>query len=99
MGPDSSGSVQDLVGVSFEKDNEPATCVKRLALFDPLIDCQILRDVIWSYIELKRLFCPNDSDMLFLKTAETSVRDNTNPKTKKKIFITSKVASTTSKSS
>ena len=98
-GLNSSGSVQDLVGGSFEKDNEPTTYVKGLAFFDQLIDCQILHEVTWSYIELKHLFCHKDSDMLFLKTAQTSVRDNTKSKPRGKIFIASKATSTTSKSS
>lgn len=97
-GLDSSGSVQDLVGGSFEKDNEPTICVKGLTFFDQLIDCQILHEVTWSYIELKNLFCPKDNDTLFLKTAETSVRYNAKSKPRGKIFIASKTASTTSKS-
>jgi hypothetical protein len=98
-GLDCIGSLQDLVRGSFEKDNDPATCVKGLAFFDQLIDCQILHEFTWSYIELKHLFCPKHNDTLFLKTAETSVRDNTKSKPRGKIFIASKAANTTSKSS
>jgi hypothetical protein len=93
-----SGSVQDLERGSFEKDNEPTTCIKGLAFFDQLIDCQIFHEVTWSYIELKHLSCHKDNDMPFLKTAETSVSYNTKSKPRGKIFITSKAASTTSKS-
>jgi hypothetical protein len=68
-----------------------------LTFSDQLIDCQILHEVTWSYIELKHLLNPKDSDTLFPKTAGTSARNNTKSKTKGKIFIASKAASTTSK--